>query len=308
MYGSFVLAVAVSEAFGARGLLFAVAYVAVQVGRGVFLAVVTRGDEWQRRELRVLFWSGVSAVPWLAGALAHGWVRGLLWALALAVEYPAAGFGWPAPGLGRARGAEFGISGEFLADRRQQFFIIALGELIVVSGLAITSGGFEADRKAAVAVAFTTTVLLWRIYIYRAGEMAGAAVAAAPDQLRVAIGTGYAHPVMVAGIVAISVGDDLVIKHPFGHTRPAWIAVMLGGPALFLAGRAILEYAVFSRVSRDRVIGVLVLAAVSPAMILAPPLLVALASAVVLAGVAVADAARARRRPAEPPSPPGGPS
>jgi low temperature requirement protein LtrA len=113
---------------------------------------------------------------------------------------------------------------------------------------------------------------------------------------------------MIAGIVAISVGDELVIKHPFGHTHPAWIAVMLGGPALFLAGRAILEYEVFSRVSQDRVIGVLVLATVSPAMILAPPLLVALASAAVLAGVAVADAARARRRPAEPPSPPGAPS
>jgi low temperature requirement protein LtrA len=250
----------------------------------------------------------VSAKPWLADALVHGWARGLLWALALAVDFTAARLGWPTPGLARARPEEFGISGEFLAERRRQFFIIALGELIVVSGLAFTSSGFEADRKAAVVVAFATTVLLWRIYIYRAGEVLGGAVAAAPDQLRVAVAAGLAHPVMVAGIVAISVGDELVIKPPFGHTLPAWIAVMLGGPALFLAGRAILEYAVFGRVSRDRVIGVLVLVAISPAMILAPPLLVALAAAVVLAGVAVADAARARRRPAEPPSPPGGPS
>jgi low temperature requirement protein LtrA len=309
MYGSFALAAAVSEAFGGHGLLFAGAYVAVQVGRGAYLAVVTRGHEWQRRELRVLFWSGVSAAPWLAGALAHGWIRGLLWALALAVDYyTAPRLGWPTPGLGHARAAEFDIPGPFLAERRQQFFMIALGELIVASGLALTSGGFTAGREAAVAVALTTTVLLWRIYIYRAGEVAGAAVATAPDPLHVIVGTGRAHPVMIAAIVAISVGDELVIKHPFGHTHPAWIAVMLGGPALFLAGRAILEYAVFSGVSRDRVIGVLVLAAISPAMILAPPLLVALAAAVVLAGVAVADAARARRHPAEPPLPPGGPS
>jgi low temperature requirement protein LtrA len=75
---------------------------------------------------------------------------------------------------------------------------------------------------------------------------------------------------MVAGVVAISVGDELVITHPAGHMQPAWIAVILGGPALFLAGRAVLEYAVFGRVSVDRVIGILVLAAVSPVMILAP--------------------------------------
>jgi hypothetical protein len=61
-------------------------------------------------------------------------------------------------------------------------------------------------------------------------------------------------------------------------------------------------------VSRDRVIGVLVLAAISPAMILVPPLIVAIAAAVVLAGVAVADSAVSWRRPVEPPSPPGGPS
>ncbi|MET8312064.1 low temperature requirement protein A, partial [Micromonospora sp. NPDC005173] len=94
-------------------------------------------------------------------------------------------------------------------------------------------------------------------------------------------------------------------EHPFGHTPPAWVAVILGGPALFLAGRAIFEYAVFGRVSRDRVAGVLVLAAVSPATIFLPPVLVAAAAALVLAGIAVSDAARARRRPPEPPSPPG---
>jgi low temperature requirement protein LtrA len=108
---------------------------------------------------------------------------------------------------------------------------------------------------------------------------------------------------MVAGLVAISVGDELAIRFPAGPMQPAWIAVIFGGPTLFLAGRAMLEYAVFSRVSKDRVFGVLVLAVVSPAMIFAPPLLAALAAAVVLAGVAIADAARARRYPGEPPSP-----
>jgi low temperature requirement protein LtrA len=214
------------------------------------------------------------------------------------------GLGWPTPRLGRTRETEYAVSAEFLAERYRQFSIIALGELILVSGLAFTGSGFEAYPRAAVVVAFATTVLLWRIYIYRAGEVLGAAVTMARDPLHVAVSASYAHLGMAAGIVAISVGDELIIRHPLEHTRPAWIAVILGGPALFLAGRAILEYTVFGRVSTDRVIGVLVLAAISPAMILAPPLLVALAATVVFAGIAIADAAQARRHPAEPPSPP----
>jgi low temperature requirement protein LtrA len=303
-FGAAVLAAAVPEAFGARGLLFAGAYLAVQAGRNLFLVLATRSDEHQP-EARQLFWSGVSALPWLAGAFAQGWVRTVLWALAIVADYTAPRLGMRVPGLGRLRAAGFPIAGGFVAERQRQFVIIALGELILVTGLTFASSrGLGAGHTAAAVVAFATTALLWRIYIYRAGEILGAAIAAAPDPFRATVpATAYAHPVMVSGLVAISAGDQLVITHPAGRIPPAWIAVILGGPVLFLAGRAILEYAVFSRVSWDRVIGVLVLAAVSPAMIFASPLLAALTAAVVLAGVAVADTARARRHPDEPPSP-----
>jgi low temperature requirement protein LtrA len=305
MFGAAVLAAVVPDAFSTRGPVFAGAYVAVQVGRCLFLVVITRGErrpEWLP-ELRQLFWFGVSALPWLAGAVAHGWARGVLWALAVTVDYTSLRLGLPTPGLGRTSAAEFAVSGEIAAERQRQFVIIALGELILITGLTFTSSGFGAGHTAAAVVAFATAALLWRIYIYRAGEILGAAVAAAPDPLRVGISSVFLHLAMVAGLVVISAGDELVITRPARPIQPAWIAVILGGPALFLAGRALLEYLVFSRVSKDRVIGVLVLAAVSPVMVFAPPLLAAVAAAVVLAGVAIADTARARRHPDEPPSP-----
>ncbi|WP_446214017.1 low temperature requirement protein A [Micromonospora sp. IBSANI012] len=146
--------------------------------------------------------------------------------------------------------------------------------------------------------------MLWRIYIHRAGGLLAEAIAAAPDAVRATTSSLHGHLVMVAGIVAIAVGDELVIAHPFGHTQPAWIAVILGGPALCLTGRGMFEYAVFGRVSRSRPLGVLLLAAISPAAIFLPPLVVAIAPALVLAGIAVSDASRARGRPPEPPSPP----
>ncbi|RZU72696.1 low temperature requirement protein LtrA [Micromonospora kangleipakensis] len=306
--GSLVMAAAAPQAFGKRGLIFAGAYVAIQIGRGFFLLLALRGRELKRRIGRSLFWFGVSAVPWIAGAIAHGTARGVLWALAVAVDYAGFALGWPTPGLGRSPRSEWQVVPEHLAERYRQFFIIALGELILVTALTLGRSDFAADQTAAFVVSIATTVLIWRIYIYRAGEVLAAAIEASPDPLRLTLSATYAHMVMVAGIVVTSVGDKFVITHPLGHTPPGWIAVILGGPALFLAGRAHFEYAVFGRVSRDRPIGLLVLAAMAPVMLLVPPLMAALAATAVLTAVAVADTTRARRRPSAPPSPPGGPS
>jgi low temperature requirement protein LtrA len=305
LVGSLVLAAALAEAFGRRGMVFAGAYVALPIGRALFIVLAMPGGELQRASMRPLFWSGVSAAPWIAGALVHGTARGALWTLAVAVDYTAFALRLPTPRLGRVPASEVPIVAEHLAERYRQFFIIALGELILVTGLAFSGGGFAPVRSAAFLVSITTTVLLWRIYIYRAGELHSAAIAAAPDPFRLGRTATYAHLVMVAGVVVTSVGAELVTAHPLGHTQPAWIGVILGGPALFLAGRAGFEYTVFARVSWDRPIGLLVLAALAPVMRNLPPLLVALAATVVLAGVAICDAARSRGRPPEAPSPPG---
>ncbi|SCG66119.1 Low temperature requirement protein LtrA [Micromonospora inositola] len=307
MFGTLVMAAAAPEAFGRRGLVFAGVYVFVRLGIFAVAILLLRGHEGQRNALRLLFWVGVSAVLWIAGAFLPGWVRGALWMTAAAVEFVGIALGFPTPRLGRSgeRRLEVVVSEEHVAERFRQFFIIALGEPILVTGLAFANGPFGADRSAAALVAFATTALLWRIYIHRAGALIAGAITAAPNRLRVAVLAVYAHVIMIAGIVTIAVGDELLITHPLGHPNPAWTAVILAGPALFLAGRAIFEYAVFGRVSAPRVIGALALVALTPAMRPLPPLAVATTAALILAGVAVADAARARRFPSEQPSPPG---
>jgi low temperature requirement protein LtrA len=307
MLGSLVLSAALPEAFGRHGWLFAGVYIAIQVGRSLFLVFALRGHDVERIAVRGMFWSGIFAVPWIAGALAHGTARVALWTVAVAVEYTADTLRYPTPGLRRRRASSWTIAAEHLSERYRQFFIIALGELILVTGLALNGGNIAADRSAAFLVSFASTVLLWRIYIYRAGELLAAAIGASSDPTRIGRSASYAHLVMVAGIVVIAAGEELVVAHPSGHLRPAWIAIILGGPALFVAGRAGLEYSVFGRVSKDRLIGLLVLAALAPAMLLVRPLVAAATATAVLAGIAIADATRAWAHPREAPSPPGGP-
>jgi low temperature requirement protein LtrA len=308
MLGTLVLAAVAPEAFGRQGLVFAGAYVAIQLGRSVFVVLARPSREARRLYLRQLVWFGASAAPWIAGALTHDSARAALWTLAVVVDSVATALRFPTPGLGRASTSEFAVTGGHLAERYRQFFIIALGELILVTGLAFSGSGLGADRNVALVVSFATTVMPWRIYIYRAGELLATAITASRDPVLVGLATVYSHLVMVAGIMVTAVGQELVITHPRGHSQPAWTAVILGGPALFLAGRSFFEYAVFTRVSRDRPIGLLVLAAAAPVMLHLPPLLAATAATAVLAGIAIADAGRARKHPAEPPSPPGGPA
>jgi low temperature requirement protein LtrA len=86
MLGALVLAAVAPEAFGRRGLVFAGAYLAIQLGRSVFVVLVLRGHEARRLYLRQLVWFGASAVPWIAGALTQGSARAALWTLAVIVD------------------------------------------------------------------------------------------------------------------------------------------------------------------------------------------------------------------------------
>ncbi|MEK8104079.1 low temperature requirement protein A [Micromonospora sp. M12] len=294
MLGALVMAVAVPQAFGDRSLAFAGAYVAVHIIRGLIIVPMLRGHEAQRRAAGVFFWFTLSAIPWIAGAIATDLARGLLWTLAIAIDGAALLLLYPAPWI-RPTQQQWPVLAEYLSERYRQFFIIALGELILTTGSAYSDTSFRHVGPAtAFAVAFITTVLLFRVYLFRAGQLLPEAIRAVAEPAQLIRQAFLAHVLMVAGIVAVAVGYEIVIEHPFGHTDGAWILVVLGGPMLFLIGRALVEHAVFDRVSHSRIIGAFALAVASPIMIFLPPLAVAVTAVAVLAGIAATDAVHAR--------------
>jgi low temperature requirement protein LtrA len=303
MLGAMIMALAVPGGFGARALVFAGAYVSVQVGRALFLWAIHRSG--RGAAARTLIWAGTSAVPWLAGGIvAQGGIRGLLWTLGVVLDYTASAAGAPVPRLGRSRTTGVTIAAEHLAERYQQFLLIALGESILVIGLTFTGDGFAVDRIVSFLVSFLTTVLLWRIYFHRAGHVLPAALTSARDPARLGRAASLTHLLMIAGIVLCAVGYELSIARPFGQTVPAWLFAILGGPALFLVGRGLFEYQVFARVSRSRIVGLAALGLLAPALLHLQPVAVSGGAAAVLAGVAVNDALRSRGRPPERPAPP----
>ena len=85
MLGGLVLSTSIPKAFDSRGLWFAIAYAAMQVGRTFFwLASTPRARTAARMNaVRILVWLSTSAIFWIAGGFAQGHARLLLWAVAL---------------------------------------------------------------------------------------------------------------------------------------------------------------------------------------------------------------------------------
>jgi low temperature requirement protein LtrA len=52
----------------------------------------------------------------------------------------------------------------------------------------------------------------------------------------------YLHPPIVAGIIATAVGHDLLIGEPHHVLHGVGLAMILGGPALFLLGESLFRW------------------------------------------------------------------
>ncbi|WFE99492.1 low temperature requirement protein A [Micromonospora sp. WMMD964] len=305
MFGALLMTTAIPEAFDDRGLVFAGTYVTIHLGRGLFLMpAVRRQPQTQRRAARIFAWFLVSAIPWLVGAFVGGDARIICWTIALAIDYVGFRLAYPVPGLGVVPEKQRNVTAEHLSERYQQFFIIALGDCILTIGTMFSLEHNEAENIAAFAVAFLTTLLLWRIYVHKSGELLPSAIQAAKSPGKFLFTAPYTHLLMISGVVTTAAGFHLVLHEPTGETPPAWLAVFFGGPALFLAGRASFEYEVFSRVSWSRPGGILALLTIAPVALYVPPMIASLGALLVLAGVAYADHRRSHGKPPETPSPP----
>jgi low temperature requirement protein LtrA len=292
MAGAAVMAVAVTQGFEGRALVFAGAYVAVRIGRLAPFPIFHL-----RFSIPVTLAIFLSAVPWIMGALVDDkGLRAVLWSLALAIDF--GGFA-----LGIQPWARGQIAGEHLAERLQQLFLIALGETIFVSSRAFTNSDFGLPDAAGFGLAFASTLLFWRIYFYRAGTVLPRAITGARNPVRESRAVSGVHLLMIAGVVLAGVGFELYITRPLAHPHPQWLIAILGGPALFLIGRALLRVEVLGRVSRARLASLLALAPVTPALWYAPPLAAGGAVAVVLAAIAGSYAWTTRGRAPEQPTP-----
>jgi low temperature requirement protein LtrA len=300
MLASLLMAVAIPEAFGERALLFAGSYVAIQVGRHLFLtfAAADAGTLERERAARILIWFVASGVLWIAGALADGPARTLLWLLALALDYGAPFVVYWLPGRRSLPESSWNVETSHFAERFQLFVIIALGETIVITGATTSELELGPARLVAFGLAFLSTAAMWWLYFDYVARIAQRRLELAENRTRLARdGYTYLHVVMVAGIIVAAVGDELVIAHPTERLPFAELAAVAGGPALYLAAHALFRLRMAGSLSAKRLGGAVACLAAGGVGAFAPGLVVAaLVVAVLSAVIAAEQVAGARRR------------
>lgn len=294
MMACLLMAVAIPEAFGDRGLLLAAAYVFIQVGRHsvmTFLAA-ERGSVERNRAAHILTWFCFSAVFWILGGIADGNDRILLWIIALCFDYGGPWVTYRVPWLKRVETGDWNVGGAHFAERFQLFTIIALGETIVLTGA--TTAGLELDAAtvAAFTFAFLGTVCLWWLYFNYVSTVFERLLVQADDRTQAGRDLyTFGHIPIIAGIILCAVGDEIAIAHPTRVLESSDLVTVVAGPVLYLLAYAPIRWHMTHGLPMKRVAGagICLLLGLLASVVGMPAVLVAGLLVGVLIGVVVVE-------------------
>jgi low temperature requirement protein LtrA len=253
--GGLFMALAVSDAYDGRSVLFAGSYWASRLILGSRL-VLGGHFSWNPVSVSMV----VTGPLLLLGAVLGGDARLVVWALAAALDLST-------PTLFRRRLQGIHYDAGHLSERFGAFVLIAIGESIVAVGApAAAARHLHAAELASVAVAFALSCGLWWVYFQFATDAMRHALATARVQLNVTRHVlSYGHVLFIASIMTIAVGMTEAVSRP---TEPLpWDVVLLlfVGCAVYLAAFGYTRWMMFRKVSSTRL-------AAAAAMLVAMPL------------------------------------
>jgi low temperature requirement protein LtrA len=275
------MALSLDEAYGDRGMLFAVSYWAARVLLG--WRILGMGRRLALNPYSVsMFLTGPLLV---VGALLPGDWRLLVWGLAALLDLST-----PTVLRRQLRGMHFDPG--HLAERFGLFVLIAVGESLV----AVASSSPQILTLldgAAVAAAFAVSVGLWWVYFHFAADAVRHALATASVQLNITRTVlSYGHLLFIGAIIVISVGLHDALVDPSHHLPWPVAGLLYGGAALYLATFGLTRWAMFRLVSTTRLgaAGVVLLTMLAVPHV--PALVALIMLAVILAGLNGLELAR----------------
>ncbi len=248
----FITGLALPDAYGSEGTLFAATYALVRL---LHLALYADASRRGNASWKAIAGFGMTVLIGMAllliGSFLHGGVRVALWAVALAIDY--AGPAWltreSLRGLQRVAVAHF-------AERYGLFVIICLGESIVAIGVAgnVSRGHLGAELITSVTLTLAITIAMWWTYFDRFAATAEERLRVHEDPvLAAADGYSYLHLVIVAGIITFAVGVHALVEHVARPLATAPRLALCGGVALYLVGHVGFRWRLAGTLEREKV-------------------------------------------------------
>src|SRR5579871_6512692 len=301
MLGGLMLSTSIPRAFDSRGLWFAIAYAVMQVGRTIFWLLSTPRQRTAARmnAARILVWLSISGVFWIAGGLSDSEMRLVLWAVALAIEYVSPAVRFWIPKYGASSVADWYVEGGHLAERCAGFIIIALGESIVVTGATFADLKWTTEVVTAFLSDFVGALAMWWLYFHKGAEAGSELISNSNEPGRLArLAYTYLHLPIVAGIILSAVADDVVLQHPAGHSDARVVMSAVGGPMLFLVGTILFKHAIRGWLQLSHGVGIIALGVLGWFGQELSPLMLSIATTLLMLIVAIWESLSLRTRPA----------
>jgi low temperature requirement protein LtrA len=278
---------AIIQAFDASSWAFVVPLLVIQAGRPIWTIATAPNRLLRQHYVVMLGWIVASAPLWIAGAAVGPGSRLLWWALAAGIDLVGTWLAHPVPGrVLRSENIEFDAA--HLVERCRLFLIIALGEAVLTTGTAIAAAPTGPMTWFTGTCALITTVALWALYFAGSDHLVNRHVETTSDPILAGRLTLSSESVVVAGLIALAVGNELVIEHPHGATQVSLSLLLFGGPILYLLVQTGYLWAVTRTPSRSMPVGLAVLVVAGGLAGFLPPfatlaLVIAILAALVLA-------------------------
>lgn len=280
MAAMLVAAVALPQAFGARALVFGLAFLTV---RGIHVALLAIGV-WSHADVGV---AALRLVPTLligpalvvVAAFVEAPGRELLWIVAAVIDFS---------GPVLAGTAGWGVAPAYFVERHGQIIIIALGEAIVEMGAGAEGSLGRPEVVTGVLLGVLVAAGLWWSYFGYLRDGAERRLRGTAERERVRLARdsySYLHLPLVAGVVFFALGVHEALADA---TKPLPLlpaVALAGGVALFFLGDVAYRWRDHHQLATDRLLAGAGAAVLIPVGVVAP----ALAALAVLTLVCVAQ-------------------
>ena len=279
----------VTGAFAASGWAFVAPFLLAQLGRTFWTLANAPDPVFRDHFFRTLLWLIAASPLWIAGAAASPEARLPWWAAAAGLDLIGTLLAHPVPGRWlRSENVEF--EGAHMLERCRLFLIIALGETVLTTGVAIAAAPVTPMTVLTGTAALAGTVALWALGFLRAERLTLQHLEETSDPVYASRHAVNALMGMVAGLIPVAVANEMVIAHPHEHTSAALSLLLYGGPILFLVAQGWYLWAVVPRVRpRLRLVGSAALVLVGFVALAVPPYVALILVAASLTTMALLD-------------------
>ena len=262
-----VAALAIPNAFGDDGLIFAAAYAFVRIAHIWLFTIASRDDPGLRRAVVGLAAStSIGVTLLLVASATDGALQLVLWGLALGLD--AAG-----PYLIGAEGWK--LMPAHFAERHGLILIIALGESIVAIGVgsnAVVDTGVVVAAVLGIAIAAAQWWIYFDVTVWVAERQFTEMNPGRAQNELARDAYSYIHFAMVAGIVLVALGAKKTLEHVGDDLKTVPAVALVGGAALYLLALVAFRLRIRHTLSRTRLVSALILVAALPLALVLPAL------------------------------------